>query len=131
MGSFPNKAGRRFGARNKLTAQFLEALAADFEEGGAAAMKVARLEDPLRYIAIVASLMPKELAVEHSQLGDLSNEELNALLEYVQIERAKLIEHKPQTTLPAIKKRPKALPDIKVVGVLEETVDNDRRDQRR
>jgi hypothetical protein len=64
--SFPNKAGRRLGSRNKLTTQFLEALAADFEEGGAAAMKVARLEDPLRYIAIVASLMPNEGCACHA-----------------------------------------------------------------
>jgi hypothetical protein len=114
-----HKGGRRIGARNKLTTQFLGALAADFEEGGAAAIKIARLEDPLRYVAIVASLMPKELAVEHSQLGDLSDDEVNALLEYVREQRAKLIEAKPEPRI--ISRRPKAVPvaqDVKIVGVL-------------
>jgi hypothetical protein len=90
-----NSGGRPKGARNKLTTRFLEALAADFEEGGATAIKIARIEDPVRYVAIIASLMPKELAIEHNQLGDLSDEELNALLSHVREMRAKLIEQEP------------------------------------
>jgi hypothetical protein len=90
-----NSGGRRAGARNKLTTRFLQALAADFEEGGAAAIKIARIEDPVRYVAIIASLMPKELAIEHNQLGDLSDEELNVLLTHVRGMRAKLIEQEP------------------------------------
>ena len=90
-----NSGGRRAGARNKLTTTFLQALAADFEEGGAAAIKIARIEDPVRYVAIIASLMPKELAIEHNQLGDLSDEELNVLLSHVRAMRAKLIEQEP------------------------------------
>ena len=87
--------GRRAGARNKLTTKFLEALAADFEEGGAAAIKIARIEDPVRYVAIIASLMPKEVAIEHNQLGELSDEELSTLLAHVRELRAKLIEPEP------------------------------------
>jgi hypothetical protein len=90
-----NSGGRRAGARNKLTTTFLQALAADFEEGGAAAIKIARIEDPVRYVAIIASLMPKELAIEHNQLGDLSDEELNVLVAHVREMRAKLIEQEP------------------------------------
>jgi hypothetical protein len=90
-----NSGGRRAGARNKLTTRFLQALAADFEEGGAAAIKIARIEDPVRYVAIIASLMPKELAIEHNQLSDLSDEELNVLLSHVREMRAKLIEQEP------------------------------------
>jgi hypothetical protein len=90
-----NSGGRRAGARNKLTTRFLQALAADFEEGGAAAIKIARIEDPVRYVAIIASLMPKELAIEHNQLGELSDEELNVLLSHVREMRAKLIEQEP------------------------------------
>jgi hypothetical protein len=90
-----NSGGRRAGARNKLTTRFLQALAADFEEGGAAAIKIARIEDPVRYVAIIASLMPKELAIEHNQLGELTDEELSALLAHVRELRAKLIEQEP------------------------------------
>ena len=90
-----HSGGRPRGARTKLTTKFLEALAADFEEGGAAAIKVARIRDPIRYTAIIASLMPKELAIEHNQLGEFSDEEINALLEHVRELRAKLIEPEP------------------------------------
>src|SRR5262245_29559056 len=84
--------GRRAGSRNRLTAKFLEALAADFEEGGAAAIKVCRIEHPDRYTAIIANLMPRSLEIEHNQLGDLTDDELNSLLEYVRQQKAKLIE---------------------------------------
>ena len=89
------QGGRRAGARNRLTTKFLEALAADFEEGGADAIKIARIEDPVRYTAIIASLMPKELTIEHNQLGDLTDEELGALLQHVRELRAKLIGPEP------------------------------------
>ena len=56
------------------------ALAADFKEGGAEALKLARIEDPVRFTAIIASLMSKELAIERNQLGQLTDEELDALL---------------------------------------------------
>jgi hypothetical protein len=118
-----HKGGRPRGSRNRLASEFLEALLKDFKEGGAAAIKIARLEDPLRYIAIVASLMPKELAVEHGQLGELSDDEVSALLEYVREQRAKLIEHKPRM-IEADKKRPKDL------GTLPET-GNGQRNRRR
>jgi hypothetical protein len=101
--------GRPRGARNRLASEFLEALLADFKEGGAAAIKVARIEDPVRYLAVMASLMPKELAVEHSQLGDLSDDEVSALLDYVREQRAKLIEAKPEPRMIS-KKRPKGPP---------------------
>jgi hypothetical protein len=118
-----HKGGRPVGAKNRLQRDFLEALAADFAEHGAGVIRVVRVEEPARYFQIVASLMPKELAVEHSQLGDLSDEDVNALLEHVQIERAKLIEHKPAPAI-ADKKRPR------VLGTLPET-DNGQRNQRR
>jgi len=89
------QGGRRAGARNRLTTKFLEALAADFEEGGADAIKIARIEDPVRYTAIIASLMPKELTIEHNQLGDLTDEELGVLLQHVRELRAKLIGPEP------------------------------------
>jgi hypothetical protein len=115
--------GRPPGAKNKLQRDFLEALAKDFADHGEAAIKIVRIEQPDVYLKVVASLMPKELEVEHSQLGDMSDDEVNALLEYVQIERAKLIEHKPRMIeapgkAPAIadKKRPKAYRRATAVG---------------
>jgi hypothetical protein len=106
--------------RNRLSHEFIAALVKDFEEGGAAAIKIARLEEPVKYLAIVASLMPRELAVEHSQLGDLSDDEVAALLEHVKEARAKLIEAKPEPRMIS-KRRTKAPPvaqDVRDVGVI-------------
>jgi hypothetical protein len=115
-----HKGGRPVGAKNRLQRDFLEALAADFAEHGEGVIRVVRTEEPARYFQIVASLMPKELAVEHSQLGDLSDDEVNALLEYVREQRAKLIEAKPEPRMIS-KRRPKAPPvaqDVRDVGVI-------------
>jgi hypothetical protein len=88
--------GRRAGARNKLSTKFLEALAADFEEGGADAIKLCRIESPEKYIQIVASILPKELDVTHNQLGELDDDELAALLQHVRELRAQpVIEQAP------------------------------------
>jgi hypothetical protein len=73
----PHNPGR---PRNRLQTKFLHALADDFEKHGAEVIKIARIEEPVRYLQIVASLMPKELAVTESHLGDLSDEEVHALL---------------------------------------------------
>jgi hypothetical protein len=113
--------GRPRGSRNRLASEFLEALLKDFKEGGAAAIKVARIEDPVRYLAVMASLMPKELAVEHSQFGELSDDEVAALLEHVKEARAKLIDAKPEPRMISRVRRSKATPiaqGIKVVGTL-------------
>jgi hypothetical protein len=80
------------GAKNRLAWAFIEALREDFEAHGMEAIRIARIEDPVRYVAILASLMPRELAVEHTRFGELSDEELDALLEHVRAFKAKLVE---------------------------------------
>jgi hypothetical protein len=75
--------GRPKGARNRLQSSFLHALAEDFAEHGATAIKICRIEEPARYVQIVASLMPKELEVAHNALGDMSDEELLAALQSI------------------------------------------------
>jgi hypothetical protein len=88
--------GRPAGARNRLQSRFLEALADDFEQHGADAIKLARIEDPIRYVAsIISSLMPKEFAVTENDLGDLSDEEVHALLARIR-ETIKIIDVEPE-----------------------------------
>jgi len=53
--------GRPKGARNKLARTFLEDCYADWQEHGAAAIKVMRMEDPAEYCKMMASLVPREL----------------------------------------------------------------------
>jgi hypothetical protein len=83
------QGGRRAGARNKLSTKFLEALAADFEEGGADAIKLCRIESPAKYVQIVASLLPKQLELEDNKLAELDDDELEALLQHVRELRAR------------------------------------------
>jgi hypothetical protein len=88
----PGGPGRPRGVKDKLAVTFLEALQKDFEEHGMEAIRIARVEDPVRYVAIIAQLMPKDLQIEHRRFGQLSDEELDGVLEYVRQMRAKLIE---------------------------------------
>jgi hypothetical protein len=68
--------GRRAGSRNKLQTDFLVALAADFAEDGAGVIKIARIEKPVEYLKVIASVLPRELQIETSALSDMSDEDL-------------------------------------------------------
>jgi hypothetical protein len=82
-GPNPN-SGRRAGARNKLQTKFLEELAVDFQEHGAGVIRIARIEKPIEYLKVIASVLPKELVVEQGVLADLSDEEIAAHLSLLQ-----------------------------------------------
>jgi hypothetical protein len=56
--------GRPQGSKNKLQGDFLEALAKDFAEHGEGVIRIVRVEEPARYLQIVASLMPKDLNID-------------------------------------------------------------------
>jgi hypothetical protein len=58
-----NAAGRPKGARNRLTENFLQVLADDFEQHGTAAIVKVREEDPAKYLTVVAQLVPREAEV--------------------------------------------------------------------
>ena len=50
-------------------------------------IKIARIERPIEYLKVIASVLPKEIVVEQSVLADLSDEELAnhiALLQRIQ-----------------------------------------------
>lgn len=72
-----NPGGKPTGARNRLTRQFLNALADDFEEHGRKAIELAREKDPMGYVKAIGALMPKQ--IEQTQpLDDLNDAELVA-----------------------------------------------------
>ncbi len=66
-GQVLNPAGRPKGSRNKLGEAFLADLLADWENYGAFALADCRKEDPARYCAIVASILPKELDADDEE----------------------------------------------------------------
>lgn len=75
-GNKANPGGKPVGARNRVTAKFLEALAEDFDEHGVKAIQATRTQDPATYIKVIASLLPKEVVVERSPLADMTDDEL-------------------------------------------------------
>ncbi|MCB8883980.1 hypothetical protein ACELLULO517_27320 [Acidisoma cellulosilytica] len=97
-GQSGNPAGRPKGARSRVTESFLRALEEDFTEHGAAAIAAARQSDPVAYIRIVASLVPKgfeisgEVAVKR-KLEDMSDDELMAIISGVGLTVAAEVEH--------------------------------------
>jgi hypothetical protein len=69
MSRFPTNGGRPAGVRNRFSGAFLTDFLADWESGGAAAIKVVRLRDPSTYLRVAASILPKELMVETMTTG--------------------------------------------------------------
>lgn len=83
-GESGNPGGSTKGYRKALSGAFLRALAADFEEHGAATIIEARKQDPLGYARIIASLLPKEIEVA-SPFDEISDEELRALIDQLRV----------------------------------------------
>jgi hypothetical protein len=82
-GQSGNPAGRPKGARNRLSEDFLRVLADDFAENGVEAIEAARVESPSRYMAIIASLMPKQVELQTSPVEQLTDDELEQLIAHV------------------------------------------------
>jgi len=74
------KGGRKPGSRNKLCRAVLEDLMADWAEGGAAAIKMMRIEQPAAYVRVMCSILPKELIFENSTITELDDAELDHMI---------------------------------------------------
>jgi hypothetical protein len=78
-GQSGNPAGRARGSRNKLGEDFIEALHEDFQEHGAATIERARKLDPVQYLKVVASIVPKEVIHTPGGLDDIDDDTLERL----------------------------------------------------
>jgi len=95
-----NPGGSPEATRRLVNKAFLEALAKDFQEGGAQAIAKVRKEQPAAYMKICALLVPREMKVERSgEVKDLTDEQLEqaiaaieAMLAAQACETAKVIE---------------------------------------
>jgi hypothetical protein len=65
----PGQGGRPRGARNRLARKFLDDLLEDWEEHGAGAIKIMRIEDPAKYVTIVAQVLPREFELKSDRLN--------------------------------------------------------------
>jgi len=84
------KNGRPRGAKSKLHRSFVESLANDFEEHGEGAIRICRVEEPTRYLQIIASILPKEFLFENV-MGDMDDEQLDDLIAAL---RQRVMEHR-------------------------------------
>lgn len=76
-GQSGNPGGKPTGARNRLTAHFLNALVEDFETHGKAAIQKCREEKPEAYVKVIAALCPKEIEIKRP-LQEMEDAELLA-----------------------------------------------------
>jgi hypothetical protein len=84
-----NPDGRPKGSRNKLTETFLDSVARDFASFGAEAIARVRLEDPVMYLKLVRSLVPRELIAMREQAPDVDYSELTdvQIVELIEAEK--------------------------------------------
>jgi len=61
----PNPAGRPAGSRNKISSEFIEAMASDFAKHGPAVIADVRENSPRDYLKLVADLVPREFDIKH------------------------------------------------------------------
>ncbi len=80
-GQSGNPAGRKHGSRNRLGESFVEALAADFEVHGKAAIEKVRDENPSAYLRLIAGLLPAQVEIApQGAFADLTEDELDAFI---------------------------------------------------
>lgn len=68
-GEVRNPKGRPKGSRNKFSELFLQTFLDDFEENGAAAVKLVRTTDPSTYLRVAASIVPKEFTINEGEVS--------------------------------------------------------------
>lgn len=80
-GQSGNPAGRPRGARNKLSEQFIAALAEDFASHGAEVIARVRTERPDQYLRVIAAILPKEVVEfdDYRTIHELSDDELRTI----------------------------------------------------
>jgi hypothetical protein len=88
--------GRRPGSKNKLHRSFIEALTKDFEENGEKAIRQLRVTAPGKYLQIIANTLPREFFFEHNTVGQLSDDELDRMIETF---RSRMIEERKAAPL--------------------------------
>ena len=89
-GQSGNPLGRPSGSRNRFSEQFYRDLAATWEANGAEAMQKCALTEPSKFVAICASLIPKDVSVTLSARlpGNLELEDYDLFKELLEAAKA-------------------------------------------
>lgn len=79
----PGNPGRPKGSRNKLGEAFIQALHDSFQQHGVETIETVRTERPHEYLKVVASLLPKQIEIKEDAFGDLTDDQLAAIIAVV------------------------------------------------
>jgi hypothetical protein len=90
FGENGKRGGRPPGRKNKMHRDFLADMQAEWEEGGRAALRIVRIEQPVEFVKAYARLFPRELSL--SLVDDMDVDRLDDLLEEID---ARLLAAKP------------------------------------
>jgi hypothetical protein len=74
--------GRTKGSRNKLSADFVAALAEAFEQRGREAIEIVITESPKDFLKVIAAILPKEFEINDNRLKDIPDDQLDAFIEF-------------------------------------------------
>ena len=72
----PGNPGKPKGARHKLTEAFVQAMHDSFVAHGPETIETVRVEKPDQYLKVIASLVPKDVNLNVSNVEDLTDAEL-------------------------------------------------------
>jgi hypothetical protein len=81
FGENGHRGGRPPGRKNKMHRDFLADMQAEWEEGGRAALRIVRIEQPVEFVKAYARLFPRELSL--SLVDDMDVDRLDDLLEEI------------------------------------------------
>jgi hypothetical protein len=78
-GGNPSRSKQK-GARDRLSAAFLNDFADDYDANGKAVIETVRGKDPVAYMRLAAALLPTKVEISENPLDDLSDEQLDAYM---------------------------------------------------
>jgi hypothetical protein len=76
----PGRA-KQNGARDRLSAAFLNDFADDYDAHGKTVIETVRAKDPIAYMRIAAALLPTKVEITETPLDGLTDEQLDAYME--------------------------------------------------
>lgn len=76
----PGNSGRPKGSRNKLSEAFVADLYDAWQEKGQDVISRVAAERPQDFLKVVASLLPKQVEIKEDAFGELTDEQLAALI---------------------------------------------------
>jgi hypothetical protein len=86
--------GRIKGSRNRISEAFLRDLHEEWEASGQAALKVMAKTDCSGFVKVALALLPKEFTIDDNRLKDVSDEELEILINELRGKlRSAIVEH--------------------------------------